>query len=74
MSVGFQWLFLTVPLVGLQCVLVFFPDHNSLIFGSKTWSMVLIFSTSVYIFTEKDVFNLAQTLIMSVNLVLIESD
>ena len=74
MSVGFQWLFLTVPLVGLQCVLVFFPDHNNLIFDSKTWSMVLIFSTSVYIFTEKDVFNLAQTLIMSVNLVLIESD
>ena len=53
MSVGVQWLFLTAPLVGLQCVLVFFPNHNNLIFGSKTLSMVLIFSTSVYNFTEK---------------------
>ena len=27
------WLFLTVPMVGLQCVLVVFPDHTHLRFG-----------------------------------------
>ena len=26
------WLFLTVTLVGLQCVLVVFPDHTHLLF------------------------------------------
>ena len=26
------WLFLTVPLVGLQCVIVVFPDHTHLLF------------------------------------------
>ena len=27
-TVNFLWLFLTVPLVGLQCVIVVFPDHT----------------------------------------------
>ena len=26
-----QWLFLTVPWVGLQCVIVVFPDHTHLL-------------------------------------------
>ena len=26
------WLFLTVPWVGLQCVIVVFPDHTHLLF------------------------------------------
>ena len=27
------WLFLTVPWVGLQCVIVVFPDHTHLLFN-----------------------------------------
>ena len=27
-SVNLLWLFLTVPLVGLHCVIVVFPDHT----------------------------------------------
>ena len=27
------WLFLKVPLVGLQCVIVVFPDHTHLLFA-----------------------------------------
>ena len=32
MAVSVQCLFLTVPWVGLQCVTVVFPGHNSLSF------------------------------------------
>ena len=28
----FLWLFLTVPWVGLQCVIVVFPDHTNSLF------------------------------------------
>ena len=28
-----QWLFLTVPWVGLQCVILVFPDHTHLLFN-----------------------------------------
>ena len=31
-TVNVLWLFLTVPLVGLQCVIVVFPDHTHLLF------------------------------------------
>ena len=31
-TVSALWLFLTVPLVGLQCVIVVFPDHTRLFF------------------------------------------
>ena len=30
MAASVLWLFLTVPWVGLQCVIVVFPDHNHL--------------------------------------------
>ena len=30
-------LFLTVPWVGLQCVIVVFPDHTHLLFGLLVW-------------------------------------
>ena len=33
-TVKVQWLFLTVPWVGLQCVIVVFPDHTYLVFNS----------------------------------------
>ena len=29
------WLFLTVPWVGLQCVIVVFPDHTHLLLSRK---------------------------------------
>ena len=31
-TINVLWLFLTVPLVGLQCVIVVFPDHTHLLF------------------------------------------
>ena len=31
-TVNVLWLFLMVPLVGLQCVMVVFPDHTHLLF------------------------------------------
>ena len=39
------WLFLTVPLVGLQCVIVVFPDHTHYFwFFSQLWLLLLDFS------------------------------
>ena len=34
------WLFLTVPWVGLQYVIVVFPDHTHLLFGVIIWQTV----------------------------------
>ena len=31
-TINVTWLFLTVPLAGLQCVIVLFPDHTQLLF------------------------------------------
>ena len=31
-TVNVLWLFLMVPWVGLQCVIVVFPDHTDLLF------------------------------------------
>ena len=31
-AINVLWLFLTVPWVGLQCVIVVFPDHTHLFF------------------------------------------
>ena len=33
-TVNVLWLFLIVPLDGLQCVIVVFPDHTHLLFSS----------------------------------------
>ena len=33
-TVNIMWLFLTVPWVGLQCVIVVLPDHTHLLFGT----------------------------------------
>ena len=33
--VNVLWLFLTVPWVGLQCVIVEFPDHTHLLFNRE---------------------------------------
>ena len=35
-TVNVLWLFLTVPLVGLRCVIVVFPDHTNLLFVQST--------------------------------------
>ena len=35
MTASVLWLFLAVPLVGLQCVILVFPDHTHLLFWSK---------------------------------------
>ena len=31
-TINVQWFFLPVPWVGLQCVIVVFPDHTQLLF------------------------------------------
>ena len=36
------WLFLAVPWVGLQCVIVVFSDHTHLLFGFRTLSRWLL--------------------------------
>ena len=36
MAVGVLWLFLTVPCVGLQSVIVVFSDHTHLLFYKQT--------------------------------------
>ena len=33
MTVSVPWFFITVPRVGLQCVIVLFPDHTDLLLG-----------------------------------------
>ena len=35
-TVNVPWLFLTVPWVGLQCVIVVFTDHAHLLFSAKS--------------------------------------
>ena len=35
-TINALWLFLTVPWVGLQCVIVVFPDHTRLLFFKKS--------------------------------------
>ena len=35
-TINVLWRFLTVPWVGLQCVIVVFPDHNHSLFVSPT--------------------------------------
>ena len=37
-----MWLFLTVPWVGLQCVIVVFPDHNHLHFPTDRFKAVVL--------------------------------
>ena len=41
-AVDVLWLFLTVPLVGLQCVIVVFPDHTQILFATKRNIIYLI--------------------------------
>ena len=36
-TVNIMWLFLTVPWVGLQFVVVVFPDHTRLLFRNPRW-------------------------------------
>ena len=39
MTVSVLWLFLTVPWVSMQCVIVVFPCHTQLLFCPQ-WSMM----------------------------------
>ena len=43
-TINVLWLFLTVPWVGLQYVIVVFPDHYHLLFGltKVTYSILLL--------------------------------
>ena len=41
------WLFLAVPWVGLQCVIVLFPDHTPLLLGSLNTCMLRMLSVSL---------------------------
>ena len=35
-TINVLWLFLTVPWVGLQCVIVVFSDHTHLVYGRNS--------------------------------------
>ena len=35
-TINVLWLFLTMPYVGLQCMIVVFPDHTHLLFAPST--------------------------------------
>ena len=37
MSINVLWLFLTVPWVGLQCVIEVLPDHTHLLYEIRAW-------------------------------------
>ena len=43
-TINIPWLFLTVPWVGLQCVIVVFPDHTYLLFFKRNASVNHFFS------------------------------
>ena len=49
-TINVLWLFLTVPWVGLQYVIVVFPDHTHLLFGvflSGPLRQVLLYMQSI---------------------------
>ena len=39
-TINVMWFFLTVPWVGLHCVIVVFPDHTHLLLGVKCQGQV----------------------------------
>ena len=41
-TINVLWLFFTVPWVGLQCVIVVFPDHTHLLFELMNMKMLLL--------------------------------
>ena len=45
-AINVLWLFLTVLWVGLQFVIVVFPDHTHLLFDSAVWRAADCFATS----------------------------
>ena len=49
-TVNVQWLFLTVPWVGLKCVIVVYPDHACLLaYGHVITSVLLVCVFKVYV-------------------------
>ena len=44
MTVSVLWLFLMVPWVGLQCVILVFPDHTHLIFTFQIQEFSMLIS------------------------------
>ena len=42
-TINVLWLFLTVQRVGLQCVIVVFPDHSRLLFGIHFADFISVF-------------------------------
>ena len=46
-AVNVLWLFLTVPWVGLQCVVVVFPDHSHLLYDIYS-VLALLFMQCLY--------------------------
>ena len=52
-TINVLWLFLKVPWVGLQCVIVVFPDHTHLLFDTpinyKEWHCMRDMTKSVFV-------------------------
>ena len=49
-TINVLWLFLTVPLVGLQYVIVVFPDHSNLLFEFSRLNYIQFSVVSVSVF------------------------
>ena len=71
MTVSVLWLFLTVPWVGLQCVLVVFPDHTHLRFSvsnvliNKKLAVRLLYDTFLEPFCTYTIYTASIVLIMA---------
>ena len=63
-----MWLFLAVPWVGLQCVIVVFPDHTHLPFyyrnGKKQFLSIKISGEILDILISKDFLDSISTLVL----------
>ena len=51
-TINVLWLFLTVLWVGLQCVIVLFPDHTHLLFENSSPGLLLYYTGSFMDYQE----------------------
>ena len=53
-TINVLWLFLTVPWVGLQCVIVVFPDHTHLLFNLDSATITTLVRYLIRLFVCDD--------------------
>ena len=62
MTVRVLWLFLTVLWVGLQCVIVVFPDQTHLFFFQTVIFVIIFLSMNAHTYKFKNILNDVQTI------------